>query len=215
MGTLGLVDFRYEIPAYNLKPEKSYNTELGYKLVSKKSEVSAALFYMHLQDLISRVQLAGQKVGEYNVYNKENSTTSYIKGAEFSFNYQLLKSLSVKSGLAYTYGQTISQKEPMRRIPPLNGRIITSYKKSNWQFSAEALFAAKQDRLAKGDKEDNRIGVDGTAAWTNFNFFAAYKWKNLAIRTGLQNISDKEYHTHGSGINAVGRSGWMSVHLNF
>lgn len=36
LGSLGIVDFRYELPSYDLKPEKSYNTELGYKHYSKK-----------------------------------------------------------------------------------------------------------------------------------------------------------------------------------
>ena len=31
MGTLGIVDFRYEVPTADLKPEKSQHTELGYK----------------------------------------------------------------------------------------------------------------------------------------------------------------------------------------
>ncbi|MCE2656507.1 MAG: TonB-dependent receptor, partial [Sediminibacterium sp.] len=36
LGSLGIVDFRYEIPSYDLKPEKSLNTEIGYKFRSNK-----------------------------------------------------------------------------------------------------------------------------------------------------------------------------------
>ena len=80
MGTLGLVDFRYEVPAYGLKPEKSYNTELGYRLQTKRFQSSVALFYMHLKDLVTRVQVPGQQIGGYNVYIKENSQESFIRG---------------------------------------------------------------------------------------------------------------------------------------
>ena len=73
MGSLGLVDFRYEIPAYNLKPEKSYNTEIGYRFSNQKIKTTVAFFYMQLSDLITRVQVPGQQVGGYNVYTKENS----------------------------------------------------------------------------------------------------------------------------------------------
>ena len=57
MGTLGLVDFRYEIPAYGLKPEKTYNTELGYKIQTQKLQLSMALYYMHLSNIINRAIL--------------------------------------------------------------------------------------------------------------------------------------------------------------
>ncbi len=77
MSTFGVVDFRYEIPAYNLKPEKTYNTEIGYRFISKKTRASVAIFYMHMSDLITRVKITGQQVGGYNVYTKENSQRSY------------------------------------------------------------------------------------------------------------------------------------------
>ena len=47
MGTLGLVDFRYEVPAYGLEPEKSYNTEIGYKVQTKSVKFAIAFYYMH------------------------------------------------------------------------------------------------------------------------------------------------------------------------
>lgn len=215
LASLGLVDFRYEIPAYNLKPEKSYNTEFGYRLVTRKAQISAALFYMGLKNLITRVRVAGQKVGGYNVYSKENSQESFIRGAEFSLNCPLSNFLDLKSGVSYLYGQNVSQNEPMRRIPPFNGQLLTAYSKNRWQWAAEALFAGKQYRLARGDKEDNRIDPGGTAGWYILNFFGGYQWKKFSLSTGVQNIFNKDYRTHGSGINGVGRSAWMSAQVNF
>ncbi|MDP1843718.1 MAG: TonB-dependent receptor, partial [Sediminibacterium sp.] len=87
MGTLGLVDFRYEIPAYDLKPEKSFNAEIGYKLIGKKTKLSVALFNLQLNDLITRVQIPALQVGGYNVYTKANNQQSYVRG--FEFEYQL------------------------------------------------------------------------------------------------------------------------------
>ncbi len=53
MGTLGIVDFRYEIPADNLAPERSRHIELGYKLQSVKWADSLSAYYMHLNNLIT------------------------------------------------------------------------------------------------------------------------------------------------------------------
>lgn len=71
MGTLGLVDFRYELPTYDIKPEKSYNTEIGYRLMAQKTLVSVSFYYMHLSDLITRTQMGGEKIEGYNVYKKK------------------------------------------------------------------------------------------------------------------------------------------------
>jgi outer membrane cobalamin receptor len=81
MGTLGIVDFRYEIPTYNLAPERSRNIELGYKLQSGKWSAGISGYYMHLNNLITRIK-EGQVINGYPVYRKENVEEGYIKGFE-------------------------------------------------------------------------------------------------------------------------------------
>ena len=214
MGSLGLVDFRYEIPAYNLKPEKSYNTEIGYRFSHQKIKTTVAFFYMQLSDLITRVQVPGQQVGGYNVYTKENSQQSYLKGLEASFDYRFSKSFDIKTGASYAYGQNLTRNEPMRRIPPFNGRILLNYRKLKWIAAMEYLFAGKQNRLAQGDKDDNRIPTGGTPGWNIINIFGGYVTSQYSVRIGAQNIFNQDYRTHGSGINGVGRSGWISIQVN-
>jgi outer membrane receptor protein involved in Fe transport len=214
MGSLGLVDFRYEIPAYNLKPEKTYNTEIGYRFINKKINASVAFFYMHLANLITRVQVAGQQVGGYNVYTKQNSQQSYVRGVEGSFNYSISTSFSLQTVVSYAYGQNLSANEPMRRIPPLNGRLLLNYQYKNWQASLENLFANKQNRLAKGDIDDNRIPPGGTPSWNVVNLYGGFVKNTYAIRLGLQNLLNEDYRTHGSGINGIGRSATLSIQIN-
>lgn len=214
LGTLGLVDFRWEIPAYNLKPEKTYNTEVGYKFMGREIRYSVSLFYMHLADLITRVQVPGQQVGGYHVYTKENSQTSYLRGFETTFEYQIWKYFSIKTGASYAYGQNMSRNEPMRRIPPFNGRLMGNYQKGKWQGAVEYLFAGKQVRLAQGDKDDNRIPKGGTPGWNIVNLYGGYVANGYAFRLAIQNIFNQDYRTHGSGINGVGRSGSLSIQIN-
>ena len=214
LGSLGLVDFRYEIPAYQLKPEKTYNTEIGYRINTKKIQTSLSFFYMHLTDLITRVQLPGQQIGGYNVYTKENSQQSYIKGIELSFNYRITNSFTLTNNVTYAYGQNLSAKEPMRRIPPLNGRVLLNYQKGKWNFNIENLFAAKQNRLAKGDKDDNRIPAGGTPGWSIFNLYSNYSLQKLSLFTRVQNVFNQDYRTHGSGINGVGRSASLGIQIS-
>jgi len=213
LGSLGLVDFRYEIPAYDLKPEKTYNTEIGYRFINKKIQSSVAFFYMHLTDLITRVQVPGQQIGGYNVYTKQNSQKSYIRGTEVSFNYCITNALSVKTNASYQYGQNISGNEPMRRIPPFNGRVLLNYSKDKWGIGTEYLFAGKQGRLAKGDKDDNRIPKGGTPGWNLLNFYSNYTIRQFSFYGAVQNIFNADYRTHGSGINGMGRSTSLTMEI--
>ncbi len=215
MGTLGIVDFRYEIPTASLKPERSINAELGYKVRTGKWSGTASAYYMYLNDLIARLKLNGQRIDGYQVYAKENVEKAYVKGFEAEVNYEIIKGLQCTGNLAYAYGQNKTKNEPLRRIPPFNGRLLSSYHKHKWFVSAEVLFASKQDRLAQGDKEDNRIPLGGTPGWKVVNIYTGYKAPLFGINAGLQNIFNEDYRTHGSGVNGVGRSMWLSMTIHF
>lgn len=210
MGTLGIVDFRYEVPAYDLAPERSRNIELGYKLRSGKWAAGISGYYMHLHNLITRIK-EEEVINGYPVYRKENVEEGYIKGFEVEGEYRPLTGWRLAGNIAYTYGQSLTKNEPMRRIPPLNGRLITTYNRNNWFASAVLLFASKQDRLAQGDKDDNRIPAGGTQGWNILNVYGGYEFSHLKLNLGLQNIFNEDYRTHGSGINGTGRSASVSL----
>ncbi|WP_462251869.1 TonB-dependent receptor plug domain-containing protein [Ferruginibacter sp.] len=211
MGTLGIVDFRYEIPTANLQPEKSQHTEVGYKFQSKKISATVAVYYMHLSNLITRVKAGNQIISGYPVYKKENTEAAFIKGIETEFNAEVTQHVYFSSGISYAYGQSLSKQEPLRRIPPFNGRLTGTYRNNKWFAATEFQFASKQTRLAQGDKDDNRIGKNGTAGWQIINLYAGYKLSSFHFNIGLQNLLNEDYRTHGSGINGVGRSGWLAV----
>jgi len=213
MGTLGIVDFRYEVPVAGLKPEKSQHTEIGYKVQTSKFGASFAAYYMDLSNLITRVKTE-EEISGYPVYQKENTEAAYVKGLEAELNWSVSRDFSVKAGGAYVYGQSLSKDEPLRRIPPFNGRVMGTYKRGNWLAAAEFRFAGKQDRLAQGDKDDNRIPAGGTPGWEVLNFYGGYKWSKLQINAGLQNLFNEDYRMHGSGVNGVGRSAWLAVGLS-
>jgi outer membrane receptor protein involved in Fe transport len=54
LSSLGIVDFRYEVPAPGLRPEQSTAYELGYKMAGKKWKSDIGIYRMHLRDLITR-----------------------------------------------------------------------------------------------------------------------------------------------------------------
>lgn len=215
MGTLGIVDFRYEVPAFDLDPEKSVNFETGYKLSLPEFQANVAAYYMMLNQLITRVKVEGEEIDGYPVYIKENVGEAFIAGGEAFFLWKLIPNLDLNGGISYTYGQNITGDEPLRRIPPFNGKLGAVYTLKKFFVSGELLFAGKQDRLAAGDKSDNRIPEGGTPGWEVVNLFAGYNLNHFRIKAGFENIFNEDYRTHGSGINGVGRSAWLMVGIKF
>jgi len=214
LGTLGIVDFRYEIPTNNLKPEKSVYTEIGYKIQHAKWNFNLHLFYMKLKNLITRVKLDNTVINGYNGYKKENVETSHIKGIEGIANIALNKYWTFKFNATYTYGQNDTKNEPMRRTPPFFGTSSIKWEKHKVQLSLAHQFAGEQIRLAQGDKDDNRIGVNGTPAWNILNFSSGIQFKKITLHAGIQNIMNEKYKTHGSGIFAMGRAFYSTISIN-
>lgn len=214
LGTLGIVDFRYEIPSYDLKPEKSLNVEFGYKYNSSKKSFAISAFNMKLKDIIARVLVDGKVINGYNVYNKKNIESSYINGAEISFTQVLHSSFVFQTNATYTYGQNRTKNEPMRRIPPFFGQNTLSWKHKNIILACRHQFAGQQTRLAKGDMDDNRIGIAGTPSWNTLNVDASIEMKHIDVQLNLINLLNEKYKTHGSGVYGMGSAVGLMVRVH-
>jgi hemoglobin/transferrin/lactoferrin receptor protein len=206
LGTLGIVDFRYEVPNGALKPEASHNFQLGAKYLTPRFQAEAYLFRNELRQLISRVKMPDQIIQGYPVYQKENTDNAYIQGAETSFKMQISKGFSASGQLAYAFGHNLYRQEPLRRIPPMHGALMLRYEKNKYFSRIEWIAATKQDRLAQGDKDDNRIPTGGTPGWDVVNLHGGWTYRVFNIMLSANNLFNKDYRYHGSGIQAIGRS---------
>jgi outer membrane receptor protein involved in Fe transport len=211
LGTLGIVDFRYETPNFDLKPEQSLQYQIGYKHSDGKLKGEIYVYRNELYNLIIRSRVEGDSIEGYPVYMKENIERAYIQGAETSWDYELNKSWMISGSMTYTYGQSITRDEPARRIPPVFGRLAVEYKSDKWWINLEWQAAGKQSRLAKGDKEDNRIPLGGTPGWNILNINTSYTLGLVKIDLSLVNLFNKDYRFHGSGVNGYGRSAFLSM----
>jgi hemoglobin/transferrin/lactoferrin receptor protein len=215
LGTLGIVDFRYEVPTNDLKPEKSTTYELGLKVATKTVGLQMGYYSTRLQNLITRVRVPNEQVNGINVYRKENVEKAYINGLDAKIQANLLSSLQLYGNVSYCFGQNEAKDEPMRRIPPVNGRFGLNFSKNKGWIRPEFWFASAQERLAQGDKDDNRIAKGGTPAWNVFNLNAGYNLKRISLTAAVQNLFDEDYRTHGSGINGYGRSLWLTAEFKW
>jgi outer membrane receptor protein involved in Fe transport len=214
MGTLGIVDFRYEIPNYDLNPEHSIQYQVGYKHQGSLLRGELYIYQNELYDLIVRNKIPGDTIEGYPVYIKENVERAFIRGIETNWEYDISKSVLIKGSMTWTYGQNLTKHEPVRRIPPLFGYLAVEYNHKNVWANIEWLTAAKQDRLAAGDKEDNRIPAGGTPGWNLLNINSSYTFRFIKVNLSILNIFNQDYRYHGSGVNGYGRSAFLSVLIN-
>jgi outer membrane cobalamin receptor len=216
LGTLGIVDFRYETPDYSLKPEHSLQYQAGYKLKTRNVSGELFIYRNELQDLIVRNRVEGDETVEgYPVYIKENVEKAFVRGLETAWDFKISRSLSLSGTLTGTYGKNQTKNEPMRRIPPLFGRVFAQYSKNNWIAGLEWLAASKQDRLAKGDKEDNRIPAGGSPGWNIINLNGGFSCNGLILDMSVINLFNADYRYHGSGVNGTGRSVFLTISVNW
>ena len=211
LGSLGIVDFRYEQPAYQLKPEYSLTKNIGFRIQSRLYRAEWTAFHTSLTNLITRVKTAEISQG-YPVFRKENVDQAYLNGFEWSQTLTLDEHFSIGNSISYVLGQNQTQNEPMRRIPPLNGNVSLNYQLAKGNIALLWNFADRQDRLSAGDKSDNRMNPGGTAGWGILQLQANYKM-TPHIQLGMQgvNLGDVPYRMHGSGIDGMGRSFHLQI----
>lgn len=209
VASLGIADFRYEVPNYNLAPEKSFQYQAGAKWNNKKGFISLVAYRNHITDMITNLPSTFQSqdsINGFRIYQRFNTDKAMIKGIEFEVHQKLNQSFNLTGSFTQTLGDNITKKEPLSRIPPMFGRMAISHQLTKLTTMIELISAGKQDRLSAGDKKDSRIATGGTPSWTTLNFRAQYKFKWMMVQLSANNMLDKAYRIHGSGVDGIGRS---------
>jgi len=207
MGTLGIVDFRFETPQYGLLPEYSFNKELGLKYKRAKTQVNVCVFHNSMSGLISRIKAGTDSIQGYPLYQKQNVGSSLIYGAELDWKHEWGGRWVFGGGGSLIVGDNITGNEPMRRIPPAMCNAVLRYKlNGSVSFSMNIIAAKAQLRLAKGDIQDNRIGPAGTPGYFTGDLRCEMNFKGATVDIAILNLRNQRYKTHGSGIYSMGRA---------
>lgn len=219
IGSLGPFDFGVEVPSPELRPERSLTLELGHKARMGPVASALAVYLTQLTDLIDREEstyLGSPTLDGDRVYRKQNIGRARLRGIEAEAELALPLRSMLAAGLVYTDGWNRGANEPMRRIPPLHGRLalrVTPQRGAAAEI--EWLWAGRQDRLASGDRADHRIAPGGTLGWSVVNLRAAWEIGPLRLTAGIENLLHEAYRTHGSGIDGMGRSAWAALQAGF
>jgi len=211
LGTLGSrPGNRFNIPNPDLKPESVWSYDLGVKASSERWQAELFGWYADYKDKISSRFTGGVTPEGRLIVQSNNLNSAKLYGIESGLRFLATDEVEVYAVVNYTHGKESDgdQTVPADRIPPLNARIGLVFEPGErLRFEPYLDFSDRQDRLSPRDENDPRINPMGTAGWGTVNLLVSWQAKeDIELGLRLQNLGDKGYREHGSGINAPGRN---------
>ena len=209
---------RFAVPNSDLKPETVVTWDIGIKLDRPGWQAEAFLWRSAYKDKITSVDIGRDESDRILVQNR-NVTELDLWGAEIGARWTLDEALALYGVLNLTRGreQYAGAAYDADRIPPVNGRLGAQWQFApDWNLDGWASHAARQNRLSPRDREDPRLNPAGSAGWNTWNLRLGWNFvadASLALR--LENLGDRRYREHGSGIDETGRHATVTLDWRF
>jgi len=209
---------RFAIPNSDLKPETVVTWDFGVKLDQPGFQAEAFVWQSHYKDKITSVDIGEDEDGLILVQNR-NVTELDLWGAEFGARWGITETVDINAVINYTRGEEkyAGDQYDADRIPPLNGRLGARWRFApDWNVEGWTLYAARQDRLSPRDVEDPRVNPAGTAGWNTWNVRVGWDFAPQAtLALALENLADRRYREHGSGVDEAGHSAILTLDWRF
>ncbi|RPJ52807.1 MAG: TonB-dependent receptor, partial [Acidobacteria bacterium] len=119
----------------------------------------------------------------------------------------------------WTLGNDLTANVPLTRMPPAYGRLGTRWSSQSklkpWA-ELEYQFATAQRRVSPSDVTDTRIGAKGTDGFSIINLRAGLSLlERFRTTMALENITDRAYKYHGSGVYRPGFQVVLGAEVRF
>lgn len=210
---------RYSAPNPDLKPEYITSVDMGVKFGTETVSGEVIAFRSNYRDKITSV-LTGNLVGTALEVQNRNVARLDLWGIEAGARYRMPSpDLELYATATWTRGDedTDTGSMPADRIPPLFGKLVARWQlRDTLGIEAYGLYATRQDRLSSRDLIDPRINPDGTAGWATLNARVAWRAnEHMDLSLRAENLGDKQYREHGSGLDEPGRNFILTVDYRF
>ncbi len=210
---------RFNIPNAQLQPESVRSIDLGMKFASEQLRAEIMVFRANYQDKITSIETGERTSANQIIVQNRNATELKLSGIEAGAELSVGEQWHSYFTATYTRGteKLASNEFDGERIPPLFGKAGIRYE-MNDQLSMEGygFYASRQDRLNPRDRTDPRINPQGTAGWATLNAAINIDINDqLGMRAAVENIADRRYREHGTGLDEPGRNFVFSVDYGF
>ena len=216
-----------ETPSSSVSPERYVSDEFGVKYRNAGVGLEAAFFRTQIQGMIIR-EPTGRLIDGLAEVTKRNSGEGYIQGVEFQGHLQLGSAWVAQAAHTWMEGRltvfptsnpTLQIREPISRLMPATTRLALRFEPLNRPYSAELshTLAGRQDRLSASDLADTeRIPPGGTPGYRVWTLRAGWRFPHhFTLSAALENLTNRDYRIHGSGINETGRNLILSGTVKF
>lgn len=204
-----------ETPSPDLDPEHFLQAEIGWKGDSGRWSWQNSAYMTWIEDMIIRSP-TGNLIGGVPEVRKDNIGDGWVRGLEAELEYEVVDNWSLfASGFImdgevdqYDAGQNLV-RAPLTRLAPVQGvtgvRWQADGPRAPW-LEAWAWAVDQQDELSFRDQSDTqRIPPGGTPGYTIFGVAAGLDLnERTTVSLAVENIGDKDYRVHGSGVNGPG-----------
>lgn len=208
----------------DLKPESLLSADTGFKFRSGAMAGEVTGFYAKYEDRITLINPAvpnGQQgcTEAAGCAQNQNIAEATYYGVEAAARLRLAPTLSARATVNYTWAEQKNNgvTEPGNRIPPLNGLVaLTWAPMPSFELEPSLWWNDTQDRLDTTDNADNRIANGGTAGFGVLNLAA--RWmpsEKYTVQLFGENLLDRSYREHASGIDARGRGVGVTLDARF
>ncbi len=200
---------RFNIPNSELNPETVDTIDAGIKFQQGAWSGEIIAYSSRYDDKITSVETGERTATNQIIVQNQNATRLNLHGFEAGLRYDSdVWSGYLTSTLTRGTEQFGTLEYDADRIPPLFGKAGVDYRYNDaWTLSAYSYFAERQDRLSPRDVTDPRINPNGTAGFAIFNVAANWEVsEQLQLRLSLENLADKRYREHGTGLDEAGRN---------
>lgn len=205
--TNGLADGHNYVGDINLDSEKAYEAGLGLDWHSGRVYATPRLFYRYVDDYIQGIPSTDPLVigvstanGDPNPLQWSNVDAKFY-GADMDWGVTITGNWRLDGVVSYVRGERDDIGDDLYRIAPLNGSATVTYNRANWWAGLEGVGYAKQNKVSETNDEEKSDGYALLNLRGGINVM-----RNLAISLGVENVLDKNYQPHLSGINRVRNS---------
>jgi len=204
-----------ETPSPGLDPEQFISYELGLKVKEGRFSAQAAGYYTDIRDMIVRTP-TGQVIPRGIEVTKQNAGDGGLCGVEVEARYRFLPQWTAFGDFTYMYGEVDTyptpapekRSEPLDRIMPPTGRAGLRWDSADKRLWVEGVctVAARADKLSTRDRGDTqRIPPGGTPSYMIFDVRGGWRVNDgLEVWLGVENLTNRDYRIHGSGVNEPG-----------
>jgi len=217
------------VPNTNLKPEYTYNGEIG---ISNRFgdwlNVQATGYYTLYRNALTTQNFTynGQDSIVYEgvmsrVVATTNANKAFLYGLELALNGELNKFVTIYATYNYTYARIVTDSVaiPLDHIPPTFGKLgiqLTEGKFRSDFFVNYSGWKRISDYNPFGEDNQAFALPQGMPSWYTINARATYQFNKLiSIQLACENILDRNYRVFASNISAPGRNFIATLRWNF